>query len=182
MSTVIKDMLGGFVNGCISPQIFERHLYSRMADYESELDKSTFDMLVFLDYGDENDVAHLRKLLSDEYSGEVYNDAFFEAVQNDELKQAYTLSQPDLTSLVIELKGVKSAEELHTVLKRSLHLPEWFGRSWAAFEDLIDLSACKSITVNGYGDFYQQSPKDAMLLVWQISKHKTKDCVLTVNN
>ena len=41
MSTVIGDMLGGFVNGCISPQIFERHLYSKTADYESELDRQS---------------------------------------------------------------------------------------------------------------------------------------------
>lgn len=182
MSTVIGDMLGGFVNGCISPQIFERHFYSKTDDYEKALDKNTFDMLVYLDYGDENDVAHIRRLLGEEYPAKEYNDAYFQSAQDEEIKQAYALSQPDLTTLVIELKGIKSADQLHNVLKRALHLPEWFGHSWAAFEDLIDLSACKSITVNSYGDFYQQSPKDAMLLIWQLSKHKTKDCLLTVNN
>ena len=182
MNTLIKDMLGGFVNGCISPKVFEKHLYASLNDYQKELDKNTYDMLIYLDYSEYNDVLHLKNLLANEYPADKYNDAYFQSTQDSELAEAYKLSHPDLTDIVFDLSSVTTTEELFVSLGRTLGFPASSCKNRAAFEDYLDLSKTKSITINGYGHFYQHNQKDAMLLVWLISKHKNKDCVLTVNN
>lgn len=182
MNTVIKDMLGGFVNSHICAEVFEKHFNGYMNDYEKELDKNTFDMLVYADYSDENDVAHLRESLGKVFPKEKYEDEYFINSQNEELKNAYVLSHPDLSHIVLDLGEAETTDDLQNIIKRTFGLPDSYGRNRAAFEQLIDLSNCRSVTVNNYGHFYQRNPKDAMLLIWLISKHKTGDCVLTVNN
>ncbi|WP_037322951.1 barstar family protein [Ruminococcus sp. NK3A76] len=182
MKAVISDMLGGFVNGCISAKVFEKHLYAHMNEYQRELDKNTFDMLVFADYGDESDIGHLKRFMCDAFPASLYNDGYFRSTNKADIAEAYRLSHPDMSQLVIDLSDIDTTDELHTLLKRTLSLPDTYGRNWASLEDMIDLSACRSITINGYGSFYQKNVKDALIFVWLISKNKSGDCLLTVNN
>lgn len=68
--------------------------------------------------------------------------------------------------MTIDLEPIKSAQELHQVLKEKLRLPHFYGRNWDAFWDAITgLSTLPAeLVLTGFNSFEYRLPKDAAIL------------------
>lgn len=66
----------------------------------------------------------------------------------------------------IDLAGVKTPEELQSLLARSLDFPDWYGCNWNAFWDaitgLVDMP--RQLRLVGWAEFVARLPEDARLL------------------
>ncbi len=66
----------------------------------------------------------------------------------------------------IDLAGVRTSEELQSLLSRSLDFPDWYGGNWNAFWDaitgLVDMPRC--LRLAGWVEFSARLPEDARLL------------------
>lgn len=66
-------------------------------------------------------------------------------------------------SVVIDLTGIRDAEELQRLLQRELKFPDFYGRNWNAFWDavigLVDLPY--EVTFTGWAAFSAALPTEA---------------------
>nr|WP_164497254.1 barstar family protein [Streptomyces sp. WAC04770] len=69
-------------------------------------------------------------------------------------------------SLVIDLGGVRSSEELQRLLQRELQFPDFYGQNWNAFWDavtgLVDLPP--ELVFTGWSTFSAVLPEEARTL------------------
>lgn len=66
----------------------------------------------------------------------------------------------------IDLRAIASAEELHSLLMKSLSFPSWYGANWDAFWDSITslVEMPYAIRLLGWQQFSQHLPREAALL------------------
>ncbi|MBC7879303.1 MAG: barstar family protein [Anaerolineales bacterium] len=73
-----------------------------------------------------------------------------------------------MNDLIINLKEVNNKEELHSLLSSKLSFPDWSGKNWDAFWDLItDTELVKMpdrLTIIGFKELSEKLPIDAQLL------------------
>jgi len=74
-------------------------------------------------------------------------------------------------SLILDVGGVAASADLHERIASALHLPDYYGRNWDAFEECIrhDLPVPALITVQGLEALRQTLPRDAALLIQCLS-------------
>ncbi|WP_093904616.1 barstar family protein [Streptomyces sp. cf386] len=69
-------------------------------------------------------------------------------------------------SVVIDLTGVRDAEELQRLLQRELMFPDFYGRNWSAFWDAITglVELPRELTFTGWAAFSAALPAEARKL------------------
>jgi len=73
-----------------------------------------------------------------------------------------------MNELIIDLKEVNTKEELHNLLSSKLGFPDWYGKNWDAFWDLItDTELVKMpnrLTLVGFKELSEKLSQDAQQL------------------
>ncbi|QEL18310.1 barstar family protein [Limnoglobus roseus] len=69
-------------------------------------------------------------------------------------------------SVEIDLSAVNTADELQSLLMRSLDFPGWYGRNWNAFWDAITglVPMPRQLLLIGWAGFVDRLPDDARLM------------------
>lgn len=179
----ITDVVGGFVSGNIRAAVFEKYLYENIGLFNEALPESIFLQLIELDYKDDNDLLHMKNVLK-AYYGEAlsrYNDAFFErAVENAEPLSELIDRPWENETLTLECGEITSVEELHLAIMRAFHFPNWYGRNWDAFRDLVCLSGMRRVVLNRFETMRQRLPDDAESFLDIINAHADESCEIIV--
>ena len=71
------------------------------------------------------------------------------------------------TLVELDLRGVASATDLHTLLKERLSLPDYYGRNWDAFWDVItdEWPLPQQLVLCGWCKFQHRFPREAALMM-----------------
>ncbi|MBB6671556.1 barstar family protein [Cohnella nanjingensis] len=74
--------------------------------------------------------------------------------------------QERLPSVTLSVGGIRSADELHALLKRELDFPDYYGMNWDAFWDAITglVELPEELVLEGWSRLSQALPNDAKLL------------------
>ena len=74
------------------------------------------------------------------------------------------MSRPAIVSF--DLSAVDSVRELHALMARTLHFPDWYGPNWDAFWDVIIglVEMPEKLQLLGWDDFAQRFPRDAFIM------------------
>ena len=81
----------------------------------------------------------------------------------------------------IDLTGCQSYLELHERIRVALELPEWYGKNWSAFWDVIArMSPIEDITVKGIGQANPKIQPHIEKMLYLLEKLKKK-CASTPN-
>jgi len=64
----------------------------------------------------------------------------------------------------IPLKGIHDKESLHALLADRLSFPDYYGRNWDAFWDVIGDSMPERLTFADWDDFKAAMPNEAQIL------------------
>lgn len=67
--------------------------------------------------------------------------------------------------MTIDLKDITSKQHLHSIFKKDLNFPEWYGPSWDAFWDVILYQRPISIVFLNWDIYKERFPKDAEILI-----------------
>jgi RNAse (barnase) inhibitor barstar len=71
----------------------------------------------------------------------------------------------DSERLRIDLRSVRSKEELHVLLEEALHFPDYYGRNWDAFDECIrNVELPRQIEIIGLGAMAARLPREAKLM------------------
>jgi ribonuclease inhibitor len=69
-------------------------------------------------------------------------------------------------TVTIDLATIASIRDLHALLARTLHFPDWYGPSWDAFWDviigLVDMPS--TLRLAGWDAFARDYPRDAWIM------------------
>lgn len=70
------------------------------------------------------------------------------------------------TSVVLDISGVASIDQLHQLLSEALGFPDWYGKNWDAFGDaitgLVDMP--EQLHLIGWDSFERRFPRDARIM------------------
>lgn len=76
----------------------------------------------------------------------------------------------------IDLTAVQNAEELHSLLKKKLDFPSFYGMNWNAFWDaitgLVDLP--ERLVLVGWNDMANKLSEDAKIMKYYLDKYEEK--------
>ncbi|MGE5405814.1 MAG: barstar family protein [Candidatus Saccharibacteria bacterium] len=67
----------------------------------------------------------------------------------------------------IDVSNIKSADQLHKILKESLNFPDFYGMNWDAFWDAITglIEMPEKLKLSGWYNIEKHIPKDAEIMV-----------------
>lgn len=70
------------------------------------------------------------------------------------------------TVVTFDLSTIASIRELHELMAKTLHFPEWYGPNWDAFWDVIIglVPMPDKLRLIGWDDFAQRFPRDAFIM------------------
>jgi RNAse (barnase) inhibitor barstar len=71
----------------------------------------------------------------------------------------------DTSEVTIDVGSVKSREELHSLLAKTLGFPDYYGNNWDAFDECIrDFPPAGPLRVTGIQKLSHSMPREAELL------------------
>lgn len=71
----------------------------------------------------------------------------------------------DSERLRLDLRSVRSKEELHVLLEEAFHFPDYYGRNWDAFDECIrTVELPRQIEIIGLGAMALRLPREAELM------------------
>lgn len=76
--------------------------------------------------------------------------------------------------LEIDLNTVKTAQELHFLLKKSLDFPDFYGMNWNAFWDTITglVELPKQLVFIGWNNISKKLPEEAQILKYYLDEYE----------
>ena len=68
--------------------------------------------------------------------------------------------------VAFDLSTIGSIRELHALMARTLHFPDWYGPNWDAFWDVIIglVEMPERLQLIGWEGFAQRFPRDAFIM------------------
>ena len=68
--------------------------------------------------------------------------------------------------VVLDLTSISTVRELHLLMARTLHFPDWYGPNWDAFWDVIValVEMPEKLQLLGWNDFETRFPRDAWIM------------------
>lgn len=78
--------------------------------------------------------------------------------QDNELKQ---------DKLILDISAVQNLNELHSLLKKELELPDYYGMNWDAFWDAITglIELPDTLIFEGWNNVEEKLPKDSQIFI-----------------
>lgn len=78
--------------------------------------------------------------------------------QDNELKQE---------KLILDVSAVQNFNELHSLLKKELELPDYYGMNWDAFWDAITglIELPDTLIFEGWNNVEEKLPKDSQIFI-----------------
>jgi RNAse (barnase) inhibitor barstar len=75
-------------------------------------------------------------------------------------------SDEDMTTYSVDLRSLRTRDDLHERLAQVFSFPDYYGRNWDAFDECIaDVDLPVSVVVSGFEDLLLVLPREAKMLV-----------------
>jgi RNAse (barnase) inhibitor barstar len=183
----MENYLYAFINNYISQKQFENLVYEFVDVISSELgDKSILSDILECDYNSFNEVIHLKTiiksfLLSIGYDTEKNlldcDDAYLLNMIYDNEKSSELPKE-----MIFDCTNIDTTFKLHLQIKKVFKFPEWYGMNWAAFNDILDLSDVKEISIINYDKMHSFIKEDAETFIEIINERKKGTIIIFTNN
>lgn len=150
--------LYAFINAFINPKTFEIWIYDNLELISKEISsQNLFLNLISCNYQSSNDVEHLKKLILKEYKN-IFNSFTYDSILNS--------GNNELISII------KQEQNKSNII--IFDFPEWYGKNWNAFEDLLDLTELLIFKFINYTKMSQLIPNDSKRFIQILNNHKNK--------
>lgn len=169
-----------FANGLIPDREFENWVCSSLDFLSQELcsDPELFTELLECDYCSDNDIEHLKCLLRNRYELTALSYEQFIGSSDEKLIKIMNDHLYDGSNIIFDCTGIDTPYKLHKKIQAIFKYPEWYGKNWHAFEDLIDISEVCVIRIININKIRESIPYDTECFLKIIKRNMSENCQL----